>query len=1164
MYPYKDILKSKHYRLKARCLFILFGTLLYTCIVLFSACQSDSHRVVDRLNESSYAWHYRNLDSTAVYARRALRLSAGYGAGRAEAYNHLAFVYMAKMRYSKAEELLQYILKTTDNEVEMLIADVQLMRLCQRQSRNKEFYEYMARARRRLSRIEEERQRLGHHGWKRYVYASTELEITASTYYYYLGLTQQSIAAIDSINPGGAILRDTAQLCNYFYAIGSGGILNRPTPSEVAQEEFDYLSRCYFLAVQGRYPYWEAQALQAMSEHLQVSRKRREQLLRDNSFYIRYINIDGMPDTLLAGNLAQRALDLFRAYGDVYQTAGGYRTLSECYWNIRDYASAMACLQRALTADTSIRQAPDLVASIREQLCLVYSAVDDKPESDRNRNIYLDLQEQTRQDRYYEARAAQLARSSRQLNILLGAVVLMIIVVMLLLFFFDRMRRRSDARFSLSSLLLPLQQWQEQQQQQQQQAQEHYEEVEEQQQLEQLHLQQNLRRNLEQRAKVSLVCSILPLIDRIVNELKQLRSRKEDADQRQQRLQYIAELTDTIGRDNDVLTRWIQMRQGQVSLKIETFPLQELFDVAQQGSTGFRMCGLTLDVEPTQAVVKADKALTFFMISTITANARRFTPKGGKVRIEARELPDSVEISIQDTGCGMSDAQLAHLFDRTYTGGHGFGLKNCNGIIESYRKLSSFFNVCVIGAESKLGKGSRIFFRLPKGVARSIILIFTFLTTLFSSSVPATAVTKAGTADNRAASFADSAYYSNLAGTYQRTLDFADSCQRYLSPADTATLLTVSNEAAVAALALHRWSLYHRYNTIYTHLFRQASADSTLPDYVQRMQRSQNNKNVAGILLLLLLIVLPPAYYLLYYRHLLNYRYSIDRINAINRLLMENLSDEEKLKGINRLAAYSVSPLPVSQQRALDSIVRAIREALQKNIDRTALIYDHLGLAEDELRRIRREADGFHVANSVLDNCLSTIKHETLYYPSRIRQLVTDAVNEVTIGDVLQHGEASSDTSETALESLWELTCYYRTLYGILTGQLLDQLTPFSFKINLTEELFDLLRQLNGRKNLGLSEERQMNGYVVLRVEMTTLYLTFRQCRQLFTPLTIDTGFLVCRQILREIGEMTHLRGCGIEAINPDSQDDSSNEQVVLRVVLPVRLYHHKDLTFSK
>ena len=54
---------------------------------------------------------------------------------------------------------------------------------------------------------------------------------------------------------------------------------------------------------------------------------------------MKYVNVDNMPDSL-AGNLAQRALNLFVKYGDTYQIAGAYRTLSESYWAIKDYNSA--------------------------------------------------------------------------------------------------------------------------------------------------------------------------------------------------------------------------------------------------------------------------------------------------------------------------------------------------------------------------------------------------------------------------------------------------------------------------------------------------------------------------------------------------------------------------------------------------------------------------------------------------------------------------------------------------------------------------------------------------------------------------------------------------------------------------------------------------------
>ena len=66
------------------------------------ACSERGSEQVDRLNSVSYSYHYRNLDSTRVYAERALKESAHYADGQAEALNNLAFVSIAKMDYGKA------------------------------------------------------------------------------------------------------------------------------------------------------------------------------------------------------------------------------------------------------------------------------------------------------------------------------------------------------------------------------------------------------------------------------------------------------------------------------------------------------------------------------------------------------------------------------------------------------------------------------------------------------------------------------------------------------------------------------------------------------------------------------------------------------------------------------------------------------------------------------------------------------------------------------------------------------------------------------------------------------------------------------------------------------------------------------------------------------
>ena len=1161
-----------------------FSAFIVMMLALFfySACGPSHKQEVDRLNTLSYAYHYRNLDSTKMLAQRALALSDDYSAGYAEACNNLAFVEMAKMNYKEARRWLGLVEEKSNNQLELLIADVQMMRICQRESHNKDFYSYREKAMVRLRRLGEEASNLPPRERRRATYAHSEFDIVDATYCYYVGLEESMLKALNDID-ADALEADTAQYLNYLYNIGSGGAITNGTSEQIAQTEFDYLIQCYMLASAGRvvmsdgtmaggYPYWQANALQAISEHLQKA-KMRDFLIRNNLPAIQYLNVEQMPDTLLAGNLAQRALNLFISYGDTYQIAGGYRTLSECYFAIEDYNSAGDCLVRALQVSKNIKSAPDLVASIRERLCLVYSALDNKQQSDYNRNIYLDLQERTRQDKQLEARATLLDDNALQLNLMIAAVLVMILLVVILLYLFDRMRRRKIQSKPLSSLLEPLEQWKQRNAQYINDINERKEELDEEISIARLHLADNKKRNLEQRAKVSLVNSITPFIDRMIHEVDKLAEDDESTpdEVKQERYEYISELTDKINQYNTILTNWIQMRQGTLNLRIVSFPLQPLFDIVAKGKMSFQMKKIKLDVQPTATKVKADRTLTLFMINTIADNARKFTPAGGKVTVSAEEHDKYVEIVIADTGKGMDEEQLAHVFDRTYTGGHGFGLLNCKGIIEKYKKVSSIFNICHIEAESEVGKGSVFRFRLPKGIGRMIagvILLLASSVSSFASQIHqhTLATGKVSRELTLADAFADSAYYSNINGTYQRTLAFADSAIYYLnqhylrqypqgknlmvsSPklsqaaelkwsADSVTtdysiILDIRNESAVAALALHQWTLYDRNNKVYTKLFRERSTDNTLPEYVRTMQSSENSKTVAVILLFLLLLQLPIAYYLLYYRHVVTYRFAVDRIRDINLLLLSDLSIPEKLKRIREI--WSKKSRHTRVNFRLDEVVHEIEEELKRGLDLSNGKEADNQLLEDELRRVRFENDRLHVSNSVLDNCLSTLKHETMYYPSRIRQLI----------------EASPDD----VASLKELVDYYKSIYLMLSAQAMEQVeTNLKCDAALKDYLFRLIQET-------VKDLAKAHGIAITQVkqEIKSVHTAYATCQfvfsglryddslhhLLFTPLTVDMRFLVCRQIVREMGETTNLRGCGIQA------KPSDDGFLVIEVVLP-------------
>lgn len=1161
-----------------------FSAFIVMMLALFfySACGPSHKQEVDRLNTLSYAYHYRDLDSAKMLAQRALALSDDYSAGYAEACNNLAFVEMAKMNYKEARRWLGLVEEKSNNQLELLIADVQMMRICQRESHNKDFYSYREKAMVRLRRLGEEASNLPPRERRRATYAHSEFDIVDATYCYYVGLEEPMLKALNDID-ADALEADTAQYLNYLYNIGSGGAITNGTSEHIAQTEFDYLIQCYMLASAGRvvmpdgtiaggYPYWQANALQALSEHLQKA-KMRDFLIRNNLPAIQYLNVEQMPDTLLAGNLAQRALNLFISYGDTYQIAGGYRTLAECYFAIEDYNSAGDCLLRALQVSKNIKSAPDLVASIRERLCLVYSALDNKQQSDYNRNIYLDLQERTRQDRQLEARATLLDDNALQLNLMIAAVLVMILLVVILLYLFDRMRRRKIQSKPLSSLLEPLEQWKQRNAQYINDINEITEELDEEISIARLHLDDNKKRNLEQRAKVSLVNSITPFIDRMIHEVDKLAEDDESTpdEVKQERYEYISELTDKINQYNTILTNWIQMRQGTLNLRIVSFPLQPLFDIVAKGKMSFQMKKIKLDVQPTAAKVKADRTLTLFMINTIADNARKFTPAGGKVTVSAEEHDKYVEIVIADTGKGMDEEQLAHVFDRTYTGGHGFGLLNCKGIIEKYKKVSSIFNICLIEAESEVGKGSVFRFRLPKGIGRMIVGVILLLTSSVSSFASqihqhTLATGKVSRELTLADAFADSAYFSNINGTYQRTLAFADSAIYYLnqhylrqypqgknlmvsSPklsqaaelkwfADSVTtdysiILDIRNESAVAALALHQWTLYDRNNKVYTKLFRERSTDNTLPEYVRTMQSSENSKTVAVILLFLLLLQLPIAYYLLYYRHVVTYRFAVDRIRDINLLLLSDQSIPEKLKRIRDI--WSKKSRHTRVNFRLDEVVHEIEEELKRGLDLSNGKEADNQLLEDELRRVRFENDRLHVSDSVLDNCLSTLKHETMYYPSRIRQLI----------------EASSDD----VASLKELVDYYKSIYLMLSAQAMEQVeTNLKCDAALKDYLFRLIQET-------VKDLAKAHGIAITQVkqEIKTVHTAYATCQfvfselryddslhhRLFTPLTVDMRFLVCRQIVREMGETTNLRGCGIQA------KPSDDGFLVIEVVLP-------------
>jgi len=92
-------------------------------------------------------------------------------------------------------------------------------------------------------------------------------------------------------------------------------------------------------------------------------------------------------------------------------------------------------------------------------------------------------------------------------------------------------------------------------------------------------------------------------------------------------------------------------------------------------------------------LIRGDRARLMQCLQNLLSNAFRHTPKGGVVTLSLQIDPKTVQVSVSDTGSGISPEHLPHVFDRFYradpararqTGGTGLGLAITRAFIQAH------------------------------------------------------------------------------------------------------------------------------------------------------------------------------------------------------------------------------------------------------------------------------------------------------------------------------------------------------------------------------------------------------------------------------------------------------------------------------------------------
>ena len=206
--------------------------------------------------------------------------------------------------------------------------------------------------------------------------------------------------------------------------------------------------------------------------------------------------------------------------------------------------------------------------------------------------------------------------------------------------------------------------------------------------------------------------TILGFSQALVNDYKDLDSVKI-----QEILNIIA---DTSSKATDLLTNlllWSGSQTGKIVFAPENFRLLKVVSESIspiENQAKLKSIEINLNISD-KIYVFADKNMIMTVLRNIISNAVKFTQTGGKILIGATENTFNVEISVADTGIGISEEVIRKLFhienSITTQGteseeGTGLGLILCKEFIGKHGGI--------IWVESEIGKGGRFVFTIPK------------------------------------------------------------------------------------------------------------------------------------------------------------------------------------------------------------------------------------------------------------------------------------------------------------------------------------------------------------------------------------------------------------------------------------------------------------------
>ena len=177
-----------------------------------------------------------------------------------------------------------------------------------------------------------------------------------------------------------------------------------------------------------------------------------------------------------------------------------------------------------------------------------------------------------------------------------------------------------------------------------------------------------------------------------------------------QNMQKLLKLLSQMQWQIETLLKFSRLEAGAVQFRITEFPVSELIHAAVEPiaiSLELKNIELMIQIED-QPELSGDRHYLTEAVLNILKNCMEHTPEHGRIRIQVSENAVYTGILISDSGKGIPEEAIPHIFDRFYRGtersgtGFGIGLAFARKIITSQNGSLQVRNLQPHGAEFEI------------------------------------------------------------------------------------------------------------------------------------------------------------------------------------------------------------------------------------------------------------------------------------------------------------------------------------------------------------------------------------------------------------------------------------------------------------------------------